>query len=623
MSGIGNRHGQSLTRRHGEECRVHPDPLRHPEGDVGKAEQRPRAKGAGTPLHRFQGLQGRLRIRRDRHHQPVHNEIVFRETMDSRPRENISDDLLASLRRFRDLPFRQGQENEHGTVFRGQGQEFPHFFIFARDGVQECPSRIPPQGRFDRLDLRRIYDQGELGHRREEIDHGHDRLNLVDSGNAHIDVQKIRPFPFLVTGHLPDERKLPFPEVLLQGFPQGLLSRGVDPLPDDFEGFIPVQKDRFPGRCQGGDGFFQGSDRPCGPQFPLQECNVFRRRPAAASEQIHSGGYKIFREPAELACAHSEDGFSVHEYGDSRVRLRHEGDLRVRLHGRDEPHHVFRARGAVASHGVCAQTLEGDERRHGVRPVQGAAVPFKGHGDDGEDFRLFAGGDEGGPGLLNVHHGLYHQEIGAPRKKAFYLLFENTDSFFEIQISEGLDETAGGADIARNEGPGSHCFFRDEREPPVHVSHVGDPVLRELQAVRSKGGCVNDVGARLLIPGMDGPDHLRVFDAPCLRAHPRGHSHLLEFRPHGAVKHQNPLLQAFDDLRFPGHRLTSFFMCHLCFSLLFHSFNPRQGRHRFLRRQDEGLRKFHAQAPEIQCIIDPLLIFEKEVTVARRESPLG
>ena len=211
-----------------------------------------------------------------------------------------------------------------------------------------------------------------------------------------------------------------------------------------------------------------------------------RRRTAAAAQEIDTGCRKAPAECGKGRGIQFEDRLLPDQPRQPRIRFRHEGYPCVRFHRGDRPEHGIRPQGAVAADGIGPEALEGDERREGIGAVEGPAVLFIGHGDDGKAIGEFPDGDQCRPRLLDIHHRFDSKAVDAPLEEARRLLPKNRHRLFKGEIAEGLDEMTGGTDIPRHEALRADGTFGESGQFPVRLADVRKTVLSHLDAVRPK-----------------------------------------------------------------------------------------------------------------------------------------
>ncbi len=267
-----------------------------------------------------------------------------------------------------------------------------------------------------------------------------------------------------------------------------------------------------------------------------------RCRAAAAAQDSGTGSDEGACPQGELGGVHVVDGPAAQCLRKPRVGFGDKRDLCVGLHGLDEANHVVGSRGAVAAHGIGAQGLERYEGRQRVGSVERPAVALEGHGDHREEIAGLLHGNQRRPGLLDVHHRFDDEAIHAALEEPQDLFLEDRHGLLEIDFPERLDEMPRGADVAGNQGLSPQGLPRDERKPAVHGPGVGLAVLPELESVGPEGAGVDHVGARTGVIAVDASDHLRVLDAPQLRADPGGHPSFLELRACCPVEDKRPFL---------------------------------------------------------------------------------
>jgi hypothetical protein len=270
-------------------------------------------------------------------------------------------------------------------------------------------------------------------------------------------------------------------------------------------------------------------------------------RAATAAHQVDAGLSKAPAERGEFRRGHFEDRLAVHKSGKPRIGFGGQRHSRMGFHGLDEGKHGLRPGGAVAAHRIGAEALQRDQGSHGIGPAECPAVRLIGHGDEGEAVTAFLHGDQGGPRLLDIHHGFDDKQIDAALQESQYLFFENRHCLLKGQIAEGLDKPARGADVSGNKGLPPHGGRCQPGDGPVDLPDVFDSILAQLQAVGAEGAGVNNIRTGVRVRPVNFLDGFRVFDDPGLRTDAGRHSALLQLRSHRSVQNEDLVLQKIYD----------------------------------------------------------------------------
>ena len=372
--------------------------------------------------------------------------------------------------------------------------------------------------------------QGQIGDPLQRPDDSRHPLGLVDFRQPHVDVQHMGP-AFLLGDPLPQDV---FHVVFPQGLLEARLARGIDPLPHD---------DR---RAADGHRFGVGGnhraplaahrrrgDPPAAADHGRQ---MGRRGAAAAAQQPGPSRRHRLHVRRESLGAYVEDRPSVFAAGQPRVGVddNRQGGAGHQL--REQALHLIRPQAAVEAQGVHSQPLE---QGHGSRDIPAGeqlALVVEYHGGEDRQLRDLLGRQHRRFQLIGIAHGFDEQAVGPrplPRRRHFG---EQVVGRLEGQLSQRLQQLAGGADIHGHPYVvPSALASRLLRQAHSGGNHRLGP-LTELQPVGPEGVGLEDLAARLRILPVDVPDNLRPGEVPFLRQHPLRQPRLLQHGAHGPVE---------------------------------------------------------------------------------------
>ena len=289
-----------------------------------------------------------------------------------------------------------------------------------------------------------------------------------------------------------------------------------------------------------------------------------RRGPAASADQIDAGFDKGFPEGRKILRRHIEHRLFADQSWHTGIGFGKQGNPGPGFHGGNQGHHAVGSGRAVAAHRIRAETLQGNQGGHRIRPVERTAILLVGHGDHRKQIGRLPDGDQGRPRLLNVHHGFNHEQINTTLQKSPNLLLEGMDSPFKFQVAEGLDKMAGGTDIAGDESFPAHGRPCQQSHLLVDLPHIFDAILAEFETVGPESAGIDDFRSGLCIGPVNLLNHFRMIEAPDLRTDTGRHPALLEFRSRRSIQDQDLFLQKADYFCFfsqgcSPHELVCFF----------------------------------------------------------------
>ena len=238
-----------------------------------------------------------------------------------------------------------------------------------------------------------------------------DNLDLVDLGQAHVDVQDVGALLLLADALAHHVVQI----AVAQGLLQALFAGGVDALADDGD-FVAVAgkvhhglgaRDRHTGFAVARAGRVVVDKR-------AQRCHVRRRGAAAAAHDAHAVGDYAGDGLGVLGCLDIKDGIAVIVHvGESRVGLHHNGLVGNGEHTCGESSKLGRSLAAVDAQNVGTDSVERDGGHLRTRTQERATVFLEGHGGKDGQVGVFAAGEDGRLDLGKVGHGFDNKEVHA------------------------------------------------------------------------------------------------------------------------------------------------------------------------------------------------------------------
>ena len=238
-----------------------------------------------------------------------------------------------------------------------------------------------------------------------------DDLDLVDLGQAHIDVQDVGALFLLADALAHDVVQV----AVAQGLLKALFAGGVDTLADDGDLVAVAGKvhdrlgarDRHAGLAAARTGRVVIDKR-------AQRCHVRRRGAAAAAHDAHAVGDHAGDGLGVFGGLDIKDGVAVVVHmGESCIGLYHNGLVGNGEHTRGESSELGRSLAAVDAQNVGSNGIERDGGNLGTRAQEGATVFLKGHGGKDGQVGVLAAGEDGRLDLGKVGHGLDNKEVHA------------------------------------------------------------------------------------------------------------------------------------------------------------------------------------------------------------------
>ena len=361
-----------------------------------------------------------------------------------------------------------------------------------------------------------------------------DDLDLVDLGQAHVDVQDVGALFLLADALAYDVIQV----AVAQGLLQALLAGGVDALADDGDLVAIAGKvyDRLRARDRHAGLAVAHAGRVVVDE-DAKGCHVRGRGAAASADDAHAildhagDGLGVF------GCLDIKDGVAVIVHaGQSRIGLHHDGLVGDGEHTRGESAELGRALAAVDAQDVGADSVEGDGGDLGARAQEGAAVFLKSHGGKDRKVGVLAAGEDRRLDLGQVGHGLDNKEVNARSDAGAHLLGKEVVGLVKTEGAQGAQQRADGADVAGDVAGAGLAGAGDGRGKDI--GHGGGAV--ELVGVRAKGVGGDHVAAGLDVLTLDIGDDLGLLKVEELGQSAGLHAGGLQHGAHAAVKQQMP-----------------------------------------------------------------------------------
>ena len=415
-----------------------------------------------------------------------------------------------------------------------QRKDLIHDLLFAVDGVDDGLAGIAAYGGLDGggiggVDLQR-QQRGAL----ELLGGLLDNLDLVDLGQAHVDVQDVGALLLLADALAHHVVQIAVAQGLLQAFFTG----GVDALADDGNLVAAAGKvhdrlgarDRHAGLAAARAGRVVVDKRA--------KCRHVRGCGAAASaHDAHAvfdhAGYGL----GVFGGLDVEDGVAVIVHaGQSRIGLHHNGLVRNGEHTRGESSELGRALAAVDAQNVGADGVEGDGGDLGARAQEGASVFLEGHGGKDGQVGVLAAGEDGRLDLGKVGHGFDNKEVHARIDAGAHFLGKEVVGLVKAEGAQGAQQRADWADIA-GDVVGTGCAGAGD-SGGKDICHGGGTV--ELVGVGAKGVGGDHVAAGLDVLALNIGNDLGILKVEQLGQSAGFHAGRLQHGAHAAVEQQVP-----------------------------------------------------------------------------------
>ena len=335
------------------------------KADVRHAERAFDAQAFLTQGHGAQDLFGLALIGRGGHDQAVDEDAVRSDAVAGGLGHDALGDGKASLGGIGNAAFVEREADDVGAVMGDQWKDLIHDLLFAIDRVDDGLAGVAAHGGLDGcgvggVDLQR-QERGTL----ELLGGLLDDLDLVDLGQAHVDVQDIGTLLLLADALAYDVVKV----TVAQGLLQALFAGGIDALADDGDLVTIAGKvyDRLSAR-----------DRHAGLAVARAGRVIVDKR--AQGGHVRRRGSATAAHNAYAVLDHAVDGFGVFggldvkdgvtvvvHVGESCVGLHHNGLVRNGEHTYGESSELGRSLAAVNAQDVGADGVERDGGHLGTR----------------------------------------------------------------------------------------------------------------------------------------------------------------------------------------------------------------------------------------------------------------
>ena len=415
-----------------------------------------------------------------------------------------------------------------------QRKDLIHDLLLAIDRVDDGLAGVAAHGGLDGcgvggVDLQR-QERGAL----ELLGGLLDNLDLVDLGQAHVDVQDVGALLLLADALAHDVVQV----AVAQGLLQALFAGGVDALADDGDLVAVAGKVHHSlGTCDRHAGLAVARTGRVVIDKRAQRCHVRRRGAAAAAHDAHAVGNHAGDGLGVFGGLDIKDGVAVIVHmGESRVGLHHNGLVGNGEHTCGESSELSRALAAVDAQNVGADGIERDGGDLGARAQEGAAVFLKGHGGKDGQVGILAAGEDCRLDLGQVGHSLDNKEVHARIDAGAHLLGKEVVGLVEAEGTQGAQQRADGADIA-GDVVGTGCAGAGD-SGGKDICHGGGAI--ELVGIGAKGIGGNHVAASLDILTLDIGDNLGLLKVEQLGQGSGLHAGRLQHGAHAAVEQQMP-----------------------------------------------------------------------------------
>ena len=402
---------QARAKGGGQKDRTQQRAGRQAKADVRHAERAFDAQALLAQGHGAQDLLGLALIGRGSHDQAVDEDTVRADAVAGGLGHDALGDGEAGLGGIGDAAFVERKADDVGAVVGDQRKDLIHDLLLAIDRVDDGLAGVAAHGGLDGcgvggVDLQR-QERGAL----ELLGGLLDNLDLVDLGQAHVDVQDVGALLLLADALAHDVVQV----AVAQGLLQALFAGGVDALADDGDLVAVAGKvhdrlgarDRHAGLAVARTGRVVIDER-------AQRCHVRRRGAAAAAHDAHAVGNHAGDGLGVFGGLDIKDGVAVVVHaGQSRIGLHHNGLVGNGEHTCGESSELSRALAAVDAQNVGADGIERDGGNLGTRAQEGATVFLKGHGGKDGQVGVLAAGEDGRLDLGKVGHGLDNKEVHA------------------------------------------------------------------------------------------------------------------------------------------------------------------------------------------------------------------
>ena len=284
-------------------------------------------------------------IGRGGHDQTVDEDAVRADAVARSLGHDALGDGEASLGGIGNAAFVEREADDVGAVMGDQRKDLIHDLLFAIDRVDDGLAGVAAHGCLDGCGVGGVDLQRQQRGALELLGRLLDDLDLVDLGQAHVDVQDVGALLLLADALAHDIVQV----AVTQGLLQALFAGGVDALADDGDLVAVAGKvydrlgtrDRHAGLAVARAGRVVVDKR-------AQGCHVRGRGTAASADDAHAVLDHTGDGLGVLGCLDIKDGIAVIVHaGQSRIGLHHNGLVRNGEHACGEPSELGRSLAAV------------------------------------------------------------------------------------------------------------------------------------------------------------------------------------------------------------------------------------------------------------------------------------
>ena len=478
-------------------------------------------------MKRLQRLGCLLLLGRDRKRETVDEHVFLRDARSQRRVQNPLRDGDALLPGLGDSVFIHAETHHGRPVFFADREDGAQHLCFSVHGIHDGLAVHGTQPRFNRRRIRRVDLQRQIHHRLQGLHHPGHHLRLIDAGKTDIHVQQIHARVLLLDASGDNIIDVILPQGLLEAF----LSGGVDALADD------------PHRSEGGGlgggahaaaALGPGRRHPRAPHGGAQRADKVRRGPAAAAKHLNPVFRGCFQLRGKLL--RRNPVFPRGGVRQARIRFQDQRLVRPAAQLTDHGQQLFRPETAVKAHGIHTEAAQSQPHGRNGRPDKGPAAGLKGHRDPDRQRRVLPGREDGGLDLVQVAHGLDHDEVRSRVPSGLHDLPENVIGLFKLQGSQRLKDLPQGSDIQRDPDffrPGGRSGAADTA---LYQFPYGTSDPRGLEAVDPEGVGIEDFAPRFHIAPVDRGHFFRFRHVPELGGLAHGQARGLQLGTHAAVQ---------------------------------------------------------------------------------------
>ena len=413
-----------------------------------------------------------------------------------------------------------------------QRKDLIHDLLFAIDRVDDGLAGVAAHGGLDGCGVGGVDLQRQQRGALELFGRLLDDLDLVDLGQAHVDVQDVGALFLLADALAHDVVQV----AVAQGLLQALFAGGVDALADDGDLVAVAGKvhdrlsarDRHAGLAAARAGRVVIDKR-------AQGRHVRRRGAAAAAHDAHAVGDHAGDGFGVFGGLDIKDGIAVVVHvGQSCVGLHHNRLVGNGEHTRGESSELGRSLAAVDAQNVGADGVERDGGNLGTRTQECATVFLEGHGGKDGQVGVLAAGEDGRLDLGQVGHSLDNKEVHTRGDACAHFLGKEVIGLVEAEGAQGAKQRADGADVTGDVAGAGLAGTGDGRGKDV--CHGGGAV--ELVGVGAKGVGGDHVAAGLDVLALNVGNDLGLLKVEQLGQGAGLHAGRLQHGAHAAVKQQ-------------------------------------------------------------------------------------